>query len=361
MFKNYLFIATRVFLKQKTYSSINILGLSIGLASSLLIFVYILDELSYDRFITDADRIYRVGVTEKFQGQEVIYTVTGAPVAEGMRREIPEVESAIRVGHFLNHLVRYKEKSFIENRFVLADSNFCQFFNYQLIEGNERTCLKGPHKLVISESSARKYFGYKGKGDVSPIGRLIEVGTNRNASEVTGIIADAPHNTHLKFDMILSMDSWGYAVDDDCWACYGLHTYFKITKTSSLPTIEKKLSDFVATHVLPRIEKDLHVTAKQLQERGDRVNFFVQPLTSIHLHSHFTAEFEPNGDIRYVNLFGAIALFIILIACINFMNLSTARASSRLKEVGIRKTIGAVKGWLVQQFMVESFLYVLIS
>ena len=359
MIKNYLLTAIRILLRQKTYSFINILGLSIGLASSLFIAIYVLDELSYDRYFTDAEKIYRVGVIEKFQGEEIKYTDSGAPLAEGMRTEIPEVVSTMRIGQFLNYSVRYKEKSFLEKRFILADSNFFEFFNYKLIEGNPEECLKGPNKIIISETTARKYFDYKGKGDRSPLGKSFDLDNGKRIAEVTGILEDVPHNTHLKFDMILSTDSWDYAVSDDCWACYNLKTYFKINETTSLPAVEKKLNAFVEEKVLPRIEKDLSV--KKLTERGDAVSFLIQPLTSIHLESHCEGEFEPNGDIRYVSLFGAVAIFIILIACINFMNLATARASGRAKEVGIRKTIGAANGWLVQQFMVESFLYVIIS
>ena len=357
MLKNYLAIAIRILLKQKTYSLINILGLSIGLASTMLISIYILDELSYDKYITDAHRIYRAGITEKFQGEEISYTDTPAPLAEAMRKEIPEVESSVRIAHWHNITIRYKDKVFTETKFYLADSNFFKFFGYRLIEGNAKECLRGPGKVVITESTARKYFDYKGPGDNFPIGKFLEMGHLKKPTEVTGIVADGPHNSHFKFDMIYSTDSWDFAVKDDCWACYGLHTYFKLNEGASLPAVEKVLDQYVDQRIMPKIG----VSLAELKAKGDRVSFFIHPLTSIHLESHNNGEFEPNGDIRYIYIFGAIAIFIILIACINFMNLATARASGRAKEVGIRKTIGAFKGWLVQQFMVESFLYVLIS
>jgi putative ABC transport system permease protein len=361
MFKNYLITAFRLSLRQKTYSLINILGLSIGLAASLLIFVYILDELSYDSYFADADRIYRVGINERFQGKEIKYTDTCVPLADAMRNEISEIESSTRIGRFQNYPVRYKEKSFIESRFFLADSNFFKFFNYKLIAGNDKECLKGPNKIIITESTARKYFDYKGMGDTSPIGKSFDLDNGKRTAEVTAIIEDLPGNTHMKFDLLLSMDSWDFAVHNDCWACYSLHTYFKVKDASSIPSVEKKLSYFVDERILPRIEKDLRVSIKQLHERGDKVSFFVQPLTSIHLESHFDSEYEPNGDVRYVYVMSIVGIFIILIACINFINLATARASSRAKEVGVRKTIGAIRIWLVQQFMIESFLYVIAS
>ena len=361
MFQNYLSTALRIFSRQKVYSLINVLGLSVGLAASFLIFFYIKDELSYDQFIDEAEKVYRVGITEKFQGNEINYTETASPLSDAMRREIPEVISATRIARYTNQLVRYKEKSFIEKKFLLADSNFFEIFNYPLVEGNSKECLRGPNKIVLTESAAKKYLDYAGKGDTSPLGKLIDFGNGTDAIEVTGIIQDPPHNTHMKFGMILSLDSWDPVARDDCWACYGVHTYFKVNNASSLPAVEKKLHSFVEKNVFPRIERDLHVSVQQMKTRGDRVKFFIQPITSIHLQSHFDGEFEPNGDLRYVKLFGAIALFIILIACVNFMNLSTARAAGRAKEVGVRKTLGAFKVWLVQQFMLESFLYVFLS
>ncbi|HEY5823800.1 MAG TPA: ABC transporter permease, partial [Cyclobacteriaceae bacterium] len=334
--------------------------LSLGLSMSFLIFIYIQDELSYDTFFNDAEKIYRVGITEKIQDNEINYTETGSPLAQAMREEIPEVVTSTRVSRWPNQLIRYNEKSFIETRFLLADSNFLEVFNYKLIEGNAKECLKGPNKVILTESTAKKYFGYEGKGDPSPIGKLLHYDKSY-AVEVTGIVQDAPDNTHMKFDLILSLDTWNRVAKDDCWACYSVHTYFKINDNASLPAVEKKLSHFVEANVFPRIERDLHVTRKQMQERGDQIKFFLHPLTSIHLESHNEGEFEVNGDMRYVQLFGAIALFIILIACINFMNLATARAVSRAKEVGIRKTLGALKSVLIKQFLFESFLYVVLS
>lgn len=341
MYQNYISTTFRIFSRQKVYSIINVLGLSIGLVASFLIFIYVKDELSYDQFLSDSDRVFRVGITEKFQGSEIHYTETGSPLAEALRRDVPEVVTSTRIARYTNQLVRYEEKSFIENQFLLADSNFFEIFDYSLLEGSRKKCLTGPNKIILTESAAKKYFNYKGKGDTSPIGKLIAFEAGVDAAEVTGIIQNPPHNTHMKFEMILSLDSWSYVAKDDCWACYGVHTYFKINDVGSLPAVEKKLSEFVEKNVFPRIERDLHVNLKQMKERGDQVQFFVQPITSIHLQSHFDGEFEPNGDLRYVKLFGAIAVFIIFIACINFMNLATARAASRAKEVGVRKTQNA--------------------
>lgn len=250
MFKNYIATAMRVFARQKAYSVINILGLSIGMAASFLIFIHIQDELSYDRFFEEADKIYRVGITEKFQGNEINYTKTCSPLAEALRNEIPEITSSTRIGRWPDQIVSYKDKSFVENKFLLADSNFFKIFNYTLLEGSTRQALKGPNKIIITESTAQKYFGYKGIGDITPVGKLMEY-DGKHPVEVTGIILDPPHQTHMKFDFILSLDTWNNVAKDDCWACYNVHTYFKINETSSLSAVEVKLSDFVNKYVFP--------------------------------------------------------------------------------------------------------------
>ncbi len=359
MLRNYVITALRILRRQKLYSFINILGLSVGLAASLLIFLYISDELSYDRQIKDAARIYRVGINETFKGDEILYSDSGAPLAEAMRAEIPEVEASVRVSPVPGP-VKFQDKVFMEKKLMYADSNFFEFFGYALLEGNAAKCLKGPDKIVVSESAAKKYFGYEGKGDASPLGKQLIVGRAGRVAEVTGIFADVPATTHMKFDMVMSMESLEYA-KNDCWACYGTKTYFKTVAQADMVTIEKKLEDFAQKRIIPRIEKDLHIPHEQFVKSGDRVSFFIQPLLSIHLESNIDSEFEPNGDLQYVYIFSATGIFLILMACINFMNLSTARAVSRSKEVGVRKTMGATRQGLVPQFMLESFLYVLIS
>jgi len=358
MLKNYLITALRVSKRQKLYTAINVIGLSVGLAAALLIGIYIADELSYDRHITDAERIYRVGINETFKGDEILYSGSGAPLADAMQNEIPDVASVVRVVDIPNP-VRYDDKAFMEQRFLIADSNFFEFFGHKLIAGNIKECLKGPQKIVLSMSAAKKYFGYDGHGD-SPVGKQLMVGRDANLTEVTGIFEDVPETTHMKFDMILSMESLPFA-HNTCWGCYGVKTYFKTWQRKGTAAIEKKLDEFAQKKIIPSIEKDLGISHDQFVKSGDRVSFFIQPLLSIHLESHISNEFEANGDMRYVYIFGVIAIFLIIIACINFMNLTTARAISRGKEVGVRKTMGATRGGLIPQFLVESFLYVFVA
>ena len=358
MLKNYLITALRVSKQQKLYSFINVIGLSFGFASALLIGIYIADEVSYDRHVGDAERIYRVGINETFKGDEILYSSTSAPLADAMQKEIPEVESVVRVMD-VDNPVRYNDKAFLEKRFLAADSNFFEFFGQKLIEGNVKECLKGPQKIVLSVSAAEKYFGYKGQGD-SPVGKQLLVGREAKLTEVTGIFQDVPETTHMKFDMILSMESVPFA-SSDCWGCYGAKTYFKTWHRRGTDEVEKKLEEFAQKRIIPSIEKDLGISHDQFVNSGDKVIFFIQPLLSIHLESNISSEFEANGNIRYVYIFGITAIFLIIIACINFMNLTTARSISRGKEVGVRKTMGATRGGLIPQFLMESFLYVLVA
>ncbi|HMJ67922.1 MAG TPA: ABC transporter permease [Cyclobacteriaceae bacterium] len=359
MLRNYIVTALRVSRRQGLYAFINVLGLSLGLSVTLLIGIYISDELSYDRHIPDAERIFRVGINETFKGDEILYSDTGAPLAETMRQEMPAVEDAVRVVIY-NAPVRYEDRAIMEKRFMGADSNFFSFFGYQLIEGNPRECLKGPGKIVLTSSAAKKYFDYDGTNGSSPVGKQLIVGRRAEVFEVTAIANDPPENTHMKFAVIISLESLAFS-KGDCWGCYGLKTYFKTVNESGIAEVEEKLEDFAQHRIIPGIEKSLNISHDQFVKSGDIVKFFVQPLLSIHLQSSLDNEFEPNGDLRYVYIFGAVGLFVVIIACINFMNLSTARAMSRGREVGVRKTMGATWRGLIPQFMTESFLYVIVS
>ena len=361
MIKNYLKTAIRILLRQKAYSAINIFGLTIGLASSLLIILYIVDDLSYDRFQTNPDRIYRVGFKGRLQGNEFSAATSPAPLAEAMKNEIPQVESAVRIGYWRTFPIRIEEKSFTEKKLILADSNFFDFFNFKLIQGNAKDALRGPNKVVITEEAARKYFGYKGAGDTSPLGKTLILGSQGEITGlVTGIAADPPANSHFHFNILLSIDSWDY-IKQGQWTSNNLYTYFRTYPKADMGAVKAKLDNFVDQYMGVEIEKYLGLTMKQFREQGSDIGFFLQPLLDIHLRSNFTEELEPNSNITYLYLFGAVSLFIILIACINFMNLSTARSANRAKEVGVRKTIGALRIRLVGQFLIESYLYTFIS
>jgi putative ABC transport system permease protein len=361
MLRNYIITTFRILSRQKGYSAINLFGLTLGITSTLLLLLYIIDELSYDKFHPDANRIYRSVFYASLQGQEISTILTGAPMAEALMKDVPAVESTIRVAKWNTMPVRFEDKSFTETRFLLADSNFFEFFGYPLLVGNPKEALKGPNKIVITESIARKYFDYQGPGDDSPIGKMFFIGSQgETKAEVTGIAADMPHNAHLKFDLLLSIHST-YLVNNPIWLNSSVATYFKVHPNSGIESVNDKYDYFIQTYIAQEIQQFLQMDMEQLQATGSSVKFESQALTDIHLHSQLVDEFEPNGNIRYLYLFGMIAAFLILLACINFMNLSTARAANRAKEVGIRKTIGAFRSRLIGQFMLESYMYTFIS
>lgn len=361
MIRNYLTTAFRILLRQKSYSAINILGLTLGITSTLLLMLYITDELSYDKFHPDANRTYRATFKAKLQDREIATVYTGIPMAEALLKDVPAVESTLRVAKWNTIPVRYEDKTFTERNFLLGDSNFFEFYAYKLLVGNPKTVLDGPNKVVITESTALKYFGYTGPGDLSPIGKTFAIGSQgETKAEVTGIAADVPHNTHLKFDFLLSLTS-SQMLDYPMWLNSSVVTYFKIHPEGKIESVNDKYAYFIETYVAKEIQQFLKMDLQQFTNSGSMIGFESQPLLDIHLRSQFSDELEPNGNLEYLYLIGTIAGMIILLACINFMNLSTARAANRAKEVGIRKTVGAFRSRLVGQFMVESYLYTVVA
>jgi len=361
MIRNYLTTAFRILMRQKSYSSINIFGLTLGITSTLLLMLYITDELSYDKFHPDAERTYRATFKAKLQDTEISTVFTGVPMAETLLKDVPVVESTLRIAKWNTIPVRFEDKTFTERNFLLSDSNFFEFYAYKLLVGNPKTVLDGPNKIVITESTARKYFGYTGPGDLSPIGKTFAIGSQgETKAEVTGIAADVPHNTHLKFDFLLSLPT-SQILDYPVWLNSAVVTYFKIHPEGKIESVNDKYSYFIETYVAKEIQQFLKMDLLQFTNSGSMVGFESQRLLDIHLRSQFSDELEPNGNLEYLYLIGTIAGMIILLACINFMNLSTARAANRAKEVGIRKTIGALRNRLIGQFMVESYLYTIVA
>lgn len=362
MLFNSLTVAWRILLRQKVYSGINILGLTTGITASLLILLYVADEWSFDRFHADGDRIYRVNFKGKLQDTDMNTVQVGLPMAEALQREVTGVESVTRIDKWMTCPVRYEDRAFTEMNFLLADSNFFNFFTgYRLLAGNPTEALRGMGKVVISESAARRYFDYKGAGDLSPLGKMLVVGSEGAiVAEVTGIAADTPHNAHLHFDFLMSLPTSGY-IDNPIWLNFEVMTYVKLLPGTPVGNVQATMDGFIRKYCAREIEAFLKVSLDKFLEQGGRLAFHAQPLFDIHLRSHFPDELEPNGNIEYVYLFSAIAFFIVVLACINFMNLSTARSANRAREIGVRKTVGALRSRLMSQFFVESFLYCLIA
>ncbi len=360
MFFNYLRITLRNIRKQKFYAFINISGLTIGLLTSLFIVLYIIDEFSFDRFHKDAGLIYRVNLYGRMSGQEFNSCYTSAPVAAGFLEEIPEVEEACRIAPWDNITIIHKEDAYTEKIVMLADSNFFDFFTFNLIQGDPKTALSEPYNLVLTETAANKIFGYTGTGDRRAIGQSLELGVDKWVCTITGIVADPPPNSHFHFGMILSMDSWNYS-QNPLWVNNRLLTYLKLNEHADWEVVETKIPALVKKHIGPQAEQFLGISFDEFLEQGNAYGFYLQPLLEIHFAPEVDLHLEPGGNMKTIYLLIAIVVFILIIACINFMNLSTARFSGRAKEVGVRKSLGGTVRSLRAQFLIESTCYTVVS
>ena len=351
MIKNYFIIAWRNLLKNKAFSFINILGLSIGIAVCFIIMLFVKDELSYDRFNAKADRIARIVFNANINGGKISESNVMPPVAGALKNDFPEVEAATRLSGQGALKVTYKEKTFKDDAFAFVDPNFFEVFTLPFIKGDVKTALLQPHTVVITQETANKYFGNE-----DPIGKALAFNNNNtDLYTVTGVMENVPVNSHFHFAMFGSMTGWEQAKSDS-WMESNFFTYVLLKEGYDYKKLEAKLPDMVEKYMGPQILQSMGMSLSQFRTKGNTLGFALQPLTSIHLHSHTTSEFEPGGDMKYVYIFGAIAGFMLLIACINFINLSTAGASKRAKEVGVRKVMGSEKFDLIKQFLTESIL-----
>jgi putative ABC transport system permease protein len=359
MLKNYLLIVLRFMSRQRGFSVINISGLTLGIACSLLILLYVQDELQYDQFHPDINRIYRVGFEGKIQGKSVRSTLTAFPLSKALEKEFPGLEASTRLVKWATFPVHYDDKSFTEDYLLLADRNFFSFFNFDLIEGNPDSVLVGERKVVISESAARRYFGYTGKGDRTPIGKRLEMAQGYEVF-ISGIAKDAPRNSHLHYSLILSLDSYAIAQRED-WISTQTLTYFKLKPDAPSRLLNEQINQLLSFKLNKELQEVRKLTLEEFRRQGNELKYFVQPMATIHLQSNLQDEIETNGSIEYIYLFSCIAAFIILLACINFMNLTTAQSASRAKEVAVRKSVGAQNARLISQFLLESYFYVSIA
>ncbi len=313
-----------------------------------------LDELSYDRFHENADRIYRVNLSYQLGGQGGDYAVAAAPLARTVVETYPEAENAVRFRTQGGYTVYRDGNAYREEAVTFADSSVFSVFTLPLLHGNPRTALAQPNTLTISATSAEKYFGTHWE-QLPPLGETLLVGRDKVPYQVTGIFEDIPTNSHFHFGMFLSMPS----LEDsktEVWLSNNYYTYLLLREGTDVTALQTKIDETFETYAAPQIEQFSGATYEEFLGAGNYFNYLLQPLTDIHLYSDLEAEIQANGDIRYVYIFSAIALFVLLIACVNFMNLSTARSAGRAKEVGIRKTLGSVRQQLIGQFLVEALL-----
>jgi putative ABC transport system permease protein len=344
MLKNYFKIALRNFLRHKGYSVINMAGFSIGMACCLLILIYVRHELSYDRYHKDEERIYRIAQDIRTQTSNRVFAPISPMVAPTLKTDYPQVEQAGRaLTTSQSRLVRREDTFFYEDRFMYADQELFEVLTIPFIQGNPQKALTRPHTLVISERIALKYFGHD-----NPLGKTLEI--DNETFEVTGIVADPPENTHLKYDLVASMKTLSDWEEMSNWYSTMFYTYLKLKPNVNEEEFSQQVSSLADKYV-----------GEKLKEWGDSYHYFLQPVSSIHLHSHIRYETEPSGNPLYVTIFFFVGLFILLIACLNFMNLSTARSAKRAKEVGMRKVVGAKRIQLIGQFLSESLLVTLLS
>ncbi len=349
MIRNYFKVAFRNLWRHKFYSLINITGLAIGVACCLLITLFVVDELSYDKYHTKGDRMYRVGFSGSLGGRDFVGATASSPTGPTLVQDYPEVESATRFRDRGSYLVRYEDKTFKELGIVFVDGNVFETFDFKLIEGNPASVLTEPNTAVITPGIAEKYFGSE-----DPIGKTLRL-DNSFDYRVTGVMDDIPRNSHFRFDIFLSMESLSESRNGQ-WMSFNFQTYIVLQPGSDPDALEAKFPNMIETYIGPQVEQYLNITLDEFAEQGNRIGFFLDPMHDIYLKAAVDDELGTPSDIRYVYIFSAIAIFILLIACINFMNLSTARSANRAKEVGVRKVMGSLKRQLVNQFISESVL-----
>lgn len=356
MLRNYITIAFRNLWRKRGYSFINISGLAIGIASSVMILLFVQDEMSYDRYHENAPNIYRVCLKASMQGNSLEAPITPAPLAATIVADYPEVINAVRFFNFdASPIIRSGDRSFIERYFVYADSTLFDIFSFPMIKGDPAKALNRPNTIVLTESAAGKYFG-----EEDPVGQILEVGNERTPFEITGIIEDIPPNSHFTFDVAASFVSHPQH-QNQVWVSNNYYTYILLDEQADPFGLQAKFPEMLEKYMGPQVEMVMGVTIEEFYESGEEWGYYLQPLTNIHLHSDLQYEIRANGSITTVIVFSIIAIFILVIASINFMNLSTARSAGRAKEIGLKKVAGSNRPQLVNQFLGESVFLSFIS
>jgi putative ABC transport system permease protein len=354
MLKNYFLVTLRNLTRHKGYSLINISGLAIGMSCFILVLLMVNDEFSYDRFHADAGNLYRVRVDARLSEREFASARSSAPVAGAMVAGIPGVQAATHFRVVGDRTIRYGDKAFTEFRFYLADSSIFDVFSFHVLEGDVRSFLHGPNTVVITDEVARKYFG-----SAPALGKTLTL-DGTTPLQVCGVVKAFPAQSHWHFGFLASETTWRNNEATD-WIGNHWYTYARLKEGVSAAQVEAALAGITKTNVLPRLRQVFSLDGNGLDPERFHYRYMLQPITDIHLYSHLDEELEPTGTIGIVTMFSIVAMFVLLIACINFMNLNTARSSHRAKEVGVRKVLGSTRGQLVQLFLSEAFVLALVA
>jgi len=346
MFKNYLKVAFRSLNKNRVYAFINILGLALGLTVTILVFMFVKDETSYEKHWSGYERVHRMGVKGDFMGQKMDAPVSPSPMANTLRTEFPNVETATRIQAVRQEiLMRHEQTKVYIQHGVAADSSFFKVFDYEFIHGDPNTALKEDNAVVLTEESAHKLFG-----DKNAMGGIVNY-DNRRDLIVTGVVKEPKGHAHFQFDMFVADNNI-----QNIWMSNNFNTYVKLKEGVDIKDFEVEMKANFLKKIAPDVERFLKITVEEFLSQGNSYDYQTQPLQKIHLYSHKDWEIRQNGNIMYVYVFIGIALLVILIAGINFMNLSTARSGKRAKEVGVRKVTGASRKMLIVQFLTESVI-----
>jgi putative ABC transport system permease protein len=353
MIKNFFVNTFRNMRRQRGYILINVGGLAIGLTSFLFITLYVIHELSYDRFHKNYENIYRLKVVGRMAGGELDQAVTAAPMAKAMMNDYPEVILTTRVTRLGAWLIRFGDKRFNEDGVLFADSTFFGVFDFKLLKGDPKTALELPKSIILSEEYAKKYFA-----DQDPMGQQMIVEADTVLYTVTGVVRNVPDNSHMKFDMLASMSTYPGMANSQFWVSHNFYTYIVVKNGTNKDVLQQKFQGMVTKYVGPQIQQILGLTIDDFRKAGNDFSYVIEPLKDLHLKGATQYNLEPMGSITTVYVFAVIAFLILIIAIINYVNLATAKSATRAREVGVRKVAGARKAGLISQFLGESLLIV---
>ena len=353
MLMNFLVSALRNMRKQRGYIMLNVIGLAIGLTSFLFITLYVINELSYDRFHKNYQNIYGLKVEGRMAGGTLDQAVTAAPMAQAMLNDYPEVLHATRLTQLGAWLIRFGENKFNEEGVLFADSTFFSVFDFKLLKGDPKSALVRPRSMVLTEKYAKKYFGSS-----DPMGQKMIVEADTILYTVTGVIQNIPDNSHIKFDMLASMSTYPGQANNQNWLNHNFYTYIVVKDGTDRIVLQKKFQSMVTKYVGPLIQQFLGYSIDDFRKAGNDFSYVIEPLKDLHLKGATQYNLEPLGSLTTTYIFAVIALLILIIAIINYVNLATAKSAGRAKEVGVKKVAGANKSGLIFQFLTESILIV---